>query len=38
MKNLKKEEEAFLNKNGNKNAARLIKEEIDEEEDGINPK
>ena len=31
-KNLKKEEEAFLNKNGNKNAARLIKEEIDEED------
>ena len=31
-KNLKKEEEAFVSKNGNKNVARLIKEEIDEED------
>jgi len=30
--NLKKEEELFLGKNGNKNASRLIKEEIDEED------
>ncbi len=31
-KSLKKEEDAFVNKNGNKNVARLIKEEIDEED------
>ncbi len=31
-KNLKEEEKVFLNNNGNKNASRLIKEEIDEED------